>query len=330
MRTRGLRLALGCVFLCMAPMLAWAQGDAGGAEQFPDQPIHWIVPFPAGGSIDSIARILADKLHSILGQPIIIDNRPGAGGRVGSKVAANARPDGYTQLLSLDTTYTLNKSLLHGLTYDPDKAFVPVTIVADTSQLLVTYPSFPAKTVKDLIAMAKAKPHQINYASSGVGGSLHLAMLYFQSLTGVDMVHIPYKGGPPAVSDLMAGRVSTMFFNTPAAMPYIKQGTLRALGVSTRHRSVFLPDVPSIADSVPGFDISVWYGLSVPTGTPPAVVAKMHDAVVRALADKAVRNLLPAIGAEPVGDTPQQFAKRVKTEQASWKKVFKLQHLTLQ
>jgi tripartite-type tricarboxylate transporter receptor subunit TctC len=164
-----------------------------------------------------------------------------------------------------------------------------------------------------------------------VGGSLHLAMLYFQSLTGIDVVHIPYKGGPPAVADLMTGRVSMMFFNTPAAVPYIRNGTLRALGVSTEKRSVFLPDVPTIAESgVPGFDISVWFGLSVPAGTPAAVIARMHDAVVRVLADETIKKQLLALGAEPVGDTPEQFAARIKSDSASWASVFKREHMTLE
>lgn len=322
---------LGSALLCLIPMLACAQGSSGGAAHFPDQPIRWIVPFPPAGSIDAVARVLAAKLGGILGQQIIIDNRSGAGGRVGSKLVADARPDGYTQLFSLNTTYTIDKSFFKNLTYDPDKAFAPVTIIAETSQLLVTSPSLPVKSVRDLIELAKAKPHELNYASSGVGGSLHLAMLYFQSLSGIDIVHIPYKGGPPAVADLMTGRISMMFFNTPAAVAYIRNGTLRALGVSTARRSVFLPDVPTIAESgVPGFDISVWFGLAVPTGTPPAAIAKMHDAVAQALADPDVKKQLLALGAEPVGNTPQQFADRIKSESASWAQVFRNAHMSLE
>jgi tripartite-type tricarboxylate transporter receptor subunit TctC len=324
------------VAACAASMALCAGAGAAAqtlpsADGFPKQPIRWIVPFPAAGSIDSVARVVGQKLSQILGQQIIIDNRAGAGGRVGSKVVADSKPDGYTQLFSLNTTFTIDKSLFKNLTYDPDTAFAPVTIVAETSQLLVVSPKLPVDTLQGLIALAKSRPHELNYASSGVGGSLHLAMLYFQSLTGIDIVHIPYKGGPPAVADLMTGRVSLMFFNTPAALPYVKNHQLRALGVSTARRSDFLPQVPTIAESgVPGFDVSVWYGLAVPTGTPSAAIDKMHAAVKLALADPDVKRQLLTLGAEPYGDTPQDFAKRIKSESASWSKVFKTVHMNLE
>jgi tripartite-type tricarboxylate transporter receptor subunit TctC len=328
---KSLFIAAGAVFLCTLGAGVRSQTTLPAADGFPKQPIRWIVPFPPAGSIDSVARVVGQKLSQILGQQIIIDNRAGAGGRVGSKLAADAKPDGYTQLFSLNTSYTIDKSLFKNLPYDPDKAFAPVTIVAETSQLLVSSPKLPVYNVKELIALAKSRPHELNYASSGVGGSLHLAMLYFQSLTGIDIVHIPYKGGPPAVADLMTGRVSLMFFNTPAALPYVKNHQLRALGVSTARRSGFLPDVPTIAESgVRGFDVSVWFGLSVPTGTPVAVIDKMHLAIKQALSDPQVKKELLALGAEPYGDTPQDFAKRIKSESTAWSNVFKTVHMNLE
>jgi len=297
---------------------------------FPERPVRWIIPFPASGSIDLIARILGPKLSEIWAQPLVVDNRPGAGGRLGAQVAAGAQPDGYSQLFSLNTTYTIDRSLFKHLPYNPDQAFIPVTMVASTSQLLVTNPAFPVKNVRELIAYCRSRPNAVNYGSSGVGGSLHLAMEYFKSVTGIDIVHVPYKGGPPAATDLMAGQISLMFFNTPAAAPFVKSGRLRALGVSTARRSALLPEVPTIAESgVPGFDVAVWFGLSVPAGTPTAIVNKTHDAVARVLRLPAVEKQLLDLGAEPGGETPQAFARRIKTESAAWSKVFKASNMQL-
>jgi tripartite-type tricarboxylate transporter receptor subunit TctC len=290
-----------------------------------------VVPFPAAGSIDSLARVVGHRLSEMLGQQIIIDNRAGAGGRLGAQEVARAKPDGYTQLLTLNTTFTIDRSLFRNLPYDPDKAFAPVTIVGASSQLLVTSPTLAVKDVAGLIALAKAKPGELTYASSGVGGSLHLAMLYFQSMTGIDIVHVPYKGGPPAVTDLMAGRVSMMFFNTPAAAAYVRNGSLRALGVSTTTRSALLPQVPTIAESgVPGFDVSVWYGLAVPRGTPSAVIDKMNAAIKEALRAPEVSKQLAALEVEPVGDTPEHFAHRISTESAAWLEVFRKTNMKLE
>ncbi|OZI60794.1 Bug family tripartite tricarboxylate transporter substrate binding protein [Bordetella genomosp. 11] len=317
--------------LSLLPLLGCARGVMGGAEDFPAQTIRWIVPFPAAGSIDGVARVVARKMGEILGQQIIIDNRAGAGGRVGAKLVADARPDGYTQLFTLNTTYTIDKALFKNLAYDPDRAFEPVSIIAETSEMLVVSPTLKVKDLRAFMALMKAHPREYNYASSGVGGSLHLAMLYFQSLTGLELVHVPYKGGPPAVTDLMTGRVAAMFLNTPAASPYIRNHQIQALGVSTKSRSPYMPDIPTIAEAgVPGFDISVWFGLSVPAGTPRSVIDKMHDAVVKALEDPGVRKELANIGADPVGDTPGEFAARKDAESAKWTKVFKENHITLE
>lgn len=330
MKIAGLRPAMAAC-LSLLPILGLARSVTGEPDDFPAQTIRWVVPFPAAGSIDGVARIVSKKVSEILGQQIIIDNRAGAGGRVGAKLVADAKPDGYTQLLTLNTTYTMDKALFKNLAYDPDRAFEPVTIIAETSEMLVVSPTLGVNNVRELIALLKAHPRAYNYASSGVGGSLHLAMLYFQSMTGVDAVHVPYKGGPPAVTDLMTGRVAMMFFNTPAATPYVKNHQIQALGVSTKSRSPYMPDIPTIAESgVPGFDISVWFGLSVPANTPRPVVDKMHDAVVKALKDPDVRRELANLGADPVGDTPKDFAARRKTESANWLKVFQDNHITLE
>ncbi len=312
--------------LCMAAASAMAADTA-----FPQRPVRWIVPFPAAGSIDLVARVIGPKINESWGQQIVIDNRAGGGGRLGAELAAAAPPDGYTQLFTLNTTYTIDRSLFKHLSYDPDKAFVPISLVAATSQLLVVNPSLPVKNVQDLIAYCKARPGQVNYGSSGTGGSLHLAMEYFKSVTGIEIVHVPYKGGPPAATDLIAGQISMLFFNTPAATPYVKSGKLRALGVSTAQRSPLLPEVPTIAESgVKGFDVSVWFGLSAPAGTPQAVITRTQQEIARAVAIPEVRRQLSDLGAEPVGSTPAELARRIKSESATWAKVIQASKMSFE
>jgi tripartite-type tricarboxylate transporter receptor subunit TctC len=306
------------------------QALAAGQETYPDKPVRWIVPFPVGGSIDIVARIVGQKLFGIWGRQVVVDNRLGAGGRIGTQLGASAAPDGYTQTLTLNTSLTSDNILSGKSGLDTERAFAPITIVAATSQLLVVNPAVPAKSVQEFIALVKARPGKLNYGSSGPGGSLHLAMELFKYRTGIDIVHIPYKGGPLAVVDLMSGQLAAMFFNTPAALSLVKNGKLRALGVSTAKRSPFLPDVPTIAESgVPGFDTSVWYGLLAPAGTANAIVAKTHRDVLAALRDAEVRKLLFNAGAEPVGNTPQEFSRLVREETARWAKVIKAAHITV-
>jgi tripartite-type tricarboxylate transporter receptor subunit TctC len=311
------------------PSLHAYAADTAGA--FPARPVKWIVPFPAAGSVDLVGRVVAQKLYEAWGQQIVIDNRAGGGGRLGTQAAAVAAPDGYTQVLTLNTSLTMDRSLFKNLPYDPERAFAPITIIASTSQLLVTNPSFPVKNVRELIALCKARPGEVNYGSSGVGGSLHLAMELFRSMTGIDIVHVPYKGGPPAATDLMAGEIAMLFFNTPAALPYVKPGKLRALGVSTAKRSALLPDVPTIAEGgVTGFDTAVWFGLAAPTGTPPEIITRTQREIARILALPGVRKQLLDIGADPIGNTPDEFAVRVKTESALWAKVIQTANLRLE
>jgi tripartite-type tricarboxylate transporter receptor subunit TctC len=313
-------LFVQCVVFSSFTMAASPRADQ--SAPFPQRPVRWVVPYPAGGSIDQIGRILSQKLVDIWGQQVVIDNRPGAGGRLGTQIVTEATRDGYTQLLTLNTNFTLARSLFKELPYDPIRAFSPITITASTSQLLVVNPSYSARTVRDLIALCKAKPGQLTFASSGVGGSLHLAMELFKSMAGIDVTHVAYKGGPPAALDLMAGRVDMMFFNTPAALPHVKNGKLRALGVSTAKRSALLPEVPTIAESgVPGFDTAVWYGLAVPAGTAPAIIAKTYNDVSRVLAMPEVRRILLTVGAEPLGTAPDETVRRIKAESSQWTQV---------
>jgi tripartite-type tricarboxylate transporter receptor subunit TctC len=311
-------------------LLAGATGKPAAADDagWPARPVRWIVPFPVGGSIDIVGRIVGQKLGERWERAIVIDNRPGAGGRVGTQLGAAAAPDGYTQTLTLNTALTSDNILSGKLGLDTERAFAPITIVAATSQLLVVNATLPVKSVREFVDFVKARPGKLNYGSSGAGGSLHLAMELLKLRTGIDIVHVPYKGGPLAATELMAGQLAAMFFNTPAALPLVKSGKLRALGVSTARRSPLLPDVPTIAESgVAGFDTSVWYGLLAPARTPGVIVAKVHRDVVGALTDAETRRSLLNTGAEPLGNTPGEFAARVRQETASWSKVIRAAEL---
>ena len=283
------------------------------------------MPFVPGGSIDLVGRVVSQKLSELWGQQIVLDNRGGGGGRLGVQAAALAAPDGYTQLLTLSTTLTVDRSMFKNLPYDPEKSFAPISIVASTSQLLVTNPALPVRNVRELIALCKARPGQVNYGSSGAGGSLHLAMELFKSMSGIDIVHVPYKGGPPAAADLIAGQIAMLFFNTPAALPYVKANRLRAIGVSTARRSELLPEVPTIAEGgVRGFDTDVWFGLAVPAGSPAEVVARTQRDITAVLKLPEVRAKLRDLGAETVGSTAEAFAARVKSESAMWERVIRV------
>lgn len=312
--------------LAITGLLALATTSLRAAESpaFPAKPVRWVVPYPPGGSIDVVARVIAARLSHAWGLQCFVDNRLGAGGRVGVQNVIAAAPDGHTQLMTLNTNYTIDRSLFKNLGYDSEKSLAPVTIVASTSQLLISNLSFPPKNVKELVALAKTRPGEINYGSSGAGGSLHLAIELFKSMTGIQMTHIPYKGGVPAATDLIAGNIQVMFLNTPAGAPYIKAGKVRALGISTAKRSPQLPEVPTIAEAgVPGFDIDVWYGLSVPAGTPASIISKTHQDVTLVLGESDVRKQLIGYGADPLSITPDDMARRIRAETATWAKVIK-------
>lgn len=320
---RAASLALSGGML-LVPVVWTATAAERSPSRFPTKPVRWIAPVPAGGSLDIVARVVGQKLSERWVHQVVVDNRPGAGNRLGTEIAANASPDGYTQALLASPTLTTDRSLHDKLPYDPEKSFAPITVVASTSQLLVVNSALPPKTVLELIAYAKAKPGQLNYGSTGVGGSLHLAMALFKSMAGIDIVHVPYKGGPLAVTDLQSGQLALMFFNTPAALPFVKSGKLRALGISTVRRSPLLPEVPTIAEAgVPGFQTDIWYGLVTPAATAPAIIRKVHDDMVAVLALQEVRKQLFALGADPVGNTPEEFARLIKAEAAKWAQVIK-------
>ena len=297
---------------------------AAHAQDYPAKPVRWVVPFPAGGPLDIVARVIGVRLSETWGQPVIVDNRPGAGGNIGAEVVAKSAPDGYTIVMGALSTHAVNVSLFRKLPYDPVRDFAPVTLISEVPNVLVVNPAVPAKTVAEFIAYARANPGKLNFASGSTGSAGHLAGELFKTMARVDMTHVPYKGAAPAVTDLLAGQVQLMFDNLASALPNIRAGRLRALAVTTKKRSAFVPELPTIAESgLPGFDVSTWFGVMAPAATPRPIVNRLHDGIVRALAQPDVEERLAAMGAEPVGDTPEQFGAFVKSEIAKYAKVVK-------
>jgi tripartite-type tricarboxylate transporter receptor subunit TctC len=294
------------------------------AQTWPNRPLHLVVPFPPGGTTDIVARAVAAEIGKSLGQQVIVENRAGAGGNIGSDYVAKAAPDGYTIVMGTVGTHAINVSLYSKMPYDAVKDFAPITLVASVPNVLEVNPSLPVKSVQELIAYAKANPGKLDFASSGNGTSIHLSGELFKSMTGVDMLHIPYKGSAAAITDLIGGQANLMFDNLPSSIAYIKSGQLRALAVTTLTRSPALPDVPTINESgVPGFDASSWFGVLAPAGTPKEIVDRLHDEIVKALRTPRLKANLQGQGAEPVGNTPEQFAEHIRAEIAKWAKVVK-------
>ena len=299
------------------------------AQNFPNRPIRIVVPFAAGGTTDILARALAPELQRAFGQPFVVDNKPGAGGNSGAAEVAKSAPDGHTLLMGTVGTHAINVALYPKLPFDPVKDFVPVTLVAGVPNVLVMNPAaaqrYGVASVADLIKALKAHPGKLNMASSGNGTSIHLSGELFKSLTGTYMVHIPYRGSGPALMDLMGGTMDLMFDNLPSALPHIKAGKLKALAVTSATRSAALPEVPTIAEAggpaLKGYEASSWFGLLAPAGTPKDIVTKLNAAAVKAIASPEMRERLAAQGAEPVGNTPEQFAAFIKSEIAQWVKV---------
>jgi tripartite-type tricarboxylate transporter receptor subunit TctC len=291
------------------------------AQEYPQKPIKMITPYPPGGPTDVLARAISQKLSERLGQPIVIDNRPGASGMIGADMVAKAAPDGYT-LLANASIHVINPSLYQNPPYDALKDFAPVSQIAEVPLVLVVNPGLGVKTVKELIAKAKATP--LNFASSGNGSAPHLAGEAFNIATGVAMQHIPYKGSGPAITDLIGGQVSLMFDSLPSSMPHIKSGRIVAIAVTTKKRSSALPNVPTVAESgVPGFDVSTWYGIWAPAATPPAIVRRVSSDVAAVVRMPEVRARLAELGAEPVGNTPEEFAAYNRSELGKWAKIVK-------
>ena len=321
-----MKSSLRHVWMLFFGIAAFAFGAPASAQApaYPTKPVRIVVPFPAGGATDILARAVAQKLTETWGQAFVVDNRPGAGGNIGSELVAKAAPDGYTLEMGTVGTHAINASLYAKMPYDHVKDFAPIILVAGVPNVLVVNPAVPVNSVQELIAYAKANPGKLNFASSGSGTSIHLSGELFKVMAGVQMTHIPYKGSAPALADLLGGQVQLMFDNLPPSLPQIKGGKLRALGVTSAARAPALPDTPTIAESgLPGFDASSWFGLLAPAGTPPAIIAKLNTEIAKWLATPEAKEKLVAIGANIAGGTPEDFARHIQAETAKWAKVVK-------
>jgi tripartite-type tricarboxylate transporter receptor subunit TctC len=282
---------------------------AASAQSYPSKPIRIIVPFPAGGTVDFFARVVSSKLTESMGQPVLVENRAGAGGNIAAEVVAKSAPDGYTLLMGSEIV-AINTSLYSKLGYDPVKDLAPITLVGTVPNILIVHPSMQANSVKELITLAGKTPGKISFASTGQGTSSHLSSELFKLMANVDLLHVPYKGGPPAVADLIGGQVDMMFINMPTGLAHVKSGKARILAVSSIRRVPQLPDVPTVDQAgLKGYETSAWSGLYAPAGTPPDVIARLHAEVVKILKMPSVREQLAGQGAEPVGDTPEEFAR---------------------
>ena len=294
------------------------------AQPYPSKPIRFVVPYPAGGPLDTVARLLAQKVGESVKQPVVVDNKPGAGGNIGADIVAKSPPDGYTILMGAVATHAINPTLYASIPYDPVRDFTPVTQVASTPNVLVVNPAVPAHDVKGFIAHAKANPGRLNFGSGSTGSAGHLAGELFNAQAGVKMTHVPYKGAAPAMQDLLGGRIELMFDNLASALAQVKAGKVRALAVTTAQRSKLAPDLPTIAESgLPDFDISTWFGVFAPAGVPRDVVERLHAEFTRALAAPDVREKMLALGAEPVGNRPEEFAAYIRREAEKYARVIK-------
>ena len=308
--------------LATCAVVVAASFSFAASAAYPERPIRFIMPYPAGGSIDTAGRAVAQKLADTFGQQIVIDNRTGSGGTIGTETGARAAPDGYTLVMGGTGTLALSPHLQKKLPYDPVRDFAPVTMLIASPYVLVVHPSVAAANVKELVALAKARPGQINYGSGGNGSAPHFASEMFNTAAGIKLVHIPYKGSTPAVIDLIGGQVQVMFTGIPSVLSYIKSSRVRALAVTGRERTAALPDVPTVIESgVPGYVVSPWFGVLVPARTPQAIISTLHREIVKVLRTPAIRERFPTEGVDPVGDTPEHFGAYIKEELVKWGKV---------
>jgi len=310
--------------LCSVPLAALASTSAAFAQAYPSRPIRFIVPFAAGaGVLDIMARLVGQHLGQNVGQQVMIDNRPGAGGNVGAEVAAKAAPDGYTMLMGA-VAVVVSPYLYATLPFDALSDLVPVTQVNSAPLMLIVHPSLPVNSVAELIAYAKARPGQLNYGSGGVGSTPFLATELFKSMAGIDVVHVPYRGGAPALADLVAGQLSFMIENVPGTLPFVKDGKLRALAITSRQRLALVPELPTMEEAgVKGYEMIGWNGIFVPRATPPEIVTRLSTELVKVLRSPEVREQMAKLGAVPVGTTPAEFAAFVTAESQRWGKIIK-------
>ena len=298
--------------------------------QYPNKPLRLIVPFAPGGSTDIFARLIAERAQAPLGQPVVVDNRAGAAGNIGAEAVVRSAPDGYTLLMATTGVMAINNALYKNMTYDAAKDLEPVVYVASITNVLIVPPDLPAKNVAELIAMAKKEPGKLTFASSGAGASTHMSAELFKSMTGTDILHVPYKGSGPALPDLMSGRVSMMFENAPGAVPHIKAGKVRALAQTGLKRSPAMPDVPTLAESgVPGYESLSWSGIAVPAGTPRAVIERLNKDLNAVLAMPEMRQKLGEQGAESIGGPPEAFAAHIRAEREKWSRVIRTANIVV-
>jgi len=314
-----------CIARLAAIALFALTAVAARGDTFPSRPIRIVVPFAAGGATDLIARVVGQKLTESMGQAVVVENRPGASGMIGADLVAKAPPDGYTLLMASTAEIAINPSLYSKMSYDPQKDLAPITLAGVTPLILVVNPASPLHSVADIVKKAKAHPGTISFASAGNGSVQHLSGELVKVLTSTDMVHVPYKGAAPALTDVLSGQVTMFFSGMPPAMPHVKSGKLRALAVTTPKRSPAAPDVPTMAEAgVQGFDISNWFGLLAPAGTPPGILDKLHDEAVKALMQPTVKERLAEQGAEVVADSREHFGAFIKAEADKYAKLIKV------
>jgi len=318
-------LALGL----LVGALAWLPN--AGAQEYPTKPIRLVITYPPGGNTDLVGRALALKLGEFMGQQVVVDNRGGAGGVLGSMITAQSAPDGYTIMLGTSAGMVINPLLSRKLTYDPVRDFAPVSMVVIVPQLLVINPQLPVKNVRELIAFAKAKPGYLNAGSSGVGTPNHFGTELLKWLAGVDFVHVPYKGGAPALTDLLGGQIQMAFSSVPAVLPHIKAGRLVALGVGSAKRSPALPNIPTIAEAgVPGYEYTTWYGIFAPAKTPRTLIARLNAEIVKAMETPDIKDRFTALGGDPDPGTPEELRAYMANESAKWAKIIKAANIRIE
>lgn len=316
------------LFLIAVPIYGWS---ADIASTYPTRPIRLVVPFPPGGPADVLARVVGDKLGAAMGKPVVVENRAGAGGNIGMELVAKAAPDGYTLVLAPAGNLTVNPSLYRNVPYDVAKDFAPVTVIAAVPNVLVVHPSVPAHNVSELIAYARANPGKLNFSSPGAGSGAHLAGELFKSMTKTDMVHVPFTGIAPAVTAVVSGDVQLMFAGAPSVLQHVRAGKLNALGVASLKRIATAPDLPTLAESgLPGFDVTSWYSIVAPAATPAEIINRLHDEIAKALREADVREKLAGLGAEPVANTPAEFAAMIRTEGAKWGEIVRSAKITIE
>jgi tripartite-type tricarboxylate transporter receptor subunit TctC len=310
----ALRIAARALFVCALALTA----THASAQNYPTRSITIVIPFPAGGSADTLARLIGAKLNESLGQAVVVENKPGAGGNLGTDAVAKAAPDGYTLLLA-PSSIAIAPALYTKLPFDPIKDFAPVTLLASIPMVVVVYPEFPPKTILELIALAKSKPGEISYASAGNGSTNHLAVELFKIKTGIEMLHVPYRGNPLAIVDVIAGRVPVFFDFVLTGLPHVREGKVRALATTGAHRSAVMPDVPTVMEAgVPDFEASTWFGVYAPAGTKPEIVEKLNAEILAVLAMPAIRERLNSLGVEIIAQGPQALAAITKSDLEKW------------